>query len=302
MAVRSFVCGIALFGVFLASGALAQPGADAARDQGLSPLPFKAANSLLYALPDEVRDGRGHQIEFVVTEGLTVTLRERLEFRVKGSAGPSAVEVLPLHSQLLASLLEDPRPDDVGIAIHLDGSLVEEITLSELSRRNLELAGQGLSMVEVAAPSSALPAALSPAACVRDCEQAWLARQAICERFPRPNCEEQSDGRLTLCLQVCGCPVAIREARVDTTYVGEAVPPQLVCLRDGPRNVDGHYYDRRQRLFKKEHYNEVVYCDGIHRIELGSVDYFTDRCIQRNASYPGPCLPVGESGPELRCQ
>ena len=298
MTVRFFVCALALLGVSLVSGAQRQPAADTVRDRGVSPLRFKVASSVLYALPDEVLDGREHQLEFVVTEGLTETLRESAAFQVEKSAARPVVEVLALHPQFLASLLEDRGRDRAYIAIHLDGNLVEELALSELSKRSLELAGQELTMVGVQAParSSALSAAINPVACVQGCEDAWRVRERFCERFPRPNCEEQNDSRLTLCLQTCGCPVAIREVRVVTTFVGDSLPPQLVCLIDSPRPVDGHYYDRRSKLFRKEHYNEVVSCDGIHNIELGNVEYMIERCDERRQDFPLPCLPLPPGG------
>lgn len=41
-------------------------------------------------------------------------------------------------------------------------------------------------------------------ACTVSCNNAWLQCNAVCERFPRPNCEESCDQRLANCLAVCG--------------------------------------------------------------------------------------------------
>jgi hypothetical protein len=264
----------------------------------------EAAGSLLYALPDQALDGRPHRLEFVVTPGSIEPLRESAVFRVEKGAARPVVEVLALHPESLASLLEGPGRDQASIAIHLDGELVEEVTLAELSTRSRELEVREVTRValQAAAGPSLLPAPANAWGCVHDCEEAWRARMNICERFPRPGCEEFADSRLTACLQVCGCPVAIREVQVVETYVGDNLPPQLVCLHEGgePFTV-GHYWHRRSRLFRRDHYNEVVYCDGVHRHELGSVDYRVDGCIQRDPSHPGICLPRGEAGPEARC-
>lgn len=303
MTARSLVCALALICAPLAASAEVRfPGDEA--PQAARPL-AGGATPLFYALPGSVLDGREHQLDFVVTEKLVESLTESVAFRVAEDVWRPFIEVLPLHPQFLAELQERRPRDDVRVSIRLDDVVVDDLSLTELTTRSEDLRGLDLSIVNVRLrPSSTtLAAKVTPYACVYQCEQAELSCENYCLSNPNPLCEDRCDTRFHNCLQVCGCPVAVRELWITTTYVGYTAGPR-VCLFDvdgGRPTTDGHYYDRRTEIYKNEHYVDVVQCDGTHTTVLGSVDYTYKSCVKRVTSLPGLCIPNGQVYTETIC-
>src|SRR4051812_27846417 len=96
---------VALLGALLSFPSAAQP---RLHDTPKPPIPVSttAASSLLYALPPETFDSRQHRLDFVLTAGQAVLLKESLVFTsvTDSVAGRQVVEVFPLHPQLLSYL------------------------------------------------------------------------------------------------------------------------------------------------------------------------------------------------------
>ncbi|HEV7509760.1 MAG TPA: hypothetical protein VGS07_33110 [Thermoanaerobaculia bacterium] len=264
-----------------------------------------AAPPLLYALPLETLDGLEHQLDFVVTENLTETLKEGLVFTSAPNALAKypAIEILPLHPQFLARLREGNSYDEAHISVYLDGNFLEEDTFLEIAKKSLKLQRQDLFLIDVKSRStgegsSRLPIfskAFPAYGCVHQCEIAAQTCESYCVSRPIPNCEDHCDSRLTNCLHTCGCPVAVGDLPTITTFLGYT-PQATVCLFDVPNGnppTDGHYYDKFQGTYKHEHYQDVVQCDDLHTNALTSVDYTFTTCFKRRTDLPGKCIPNG---------
>lgn len=116
------------------------------------------------------------------------------------------------------------------------------------------------------APPTATRTAALGNACTTQCGSAASQCNATCDRFPRPNCEQNCDARYLNCMTACGCPLS-------TTY-DVTVFDHDVLLSDGlcvgRLNKPGILYREYQHYTRTDHYRETLACDGTTTTTLDS--------------------------------
>lgn len=253
---------------------------------------------LLYALPMGIDYDVEHQLDFLVTEGKVLKLKESLGFTLASDSEVArpVIEVLPLHPKFLSHLREDGANENTLISVYLDGNLLDEDTLSELARKTQELRRENVFFVDVEGrPTNQMHNSLpslskSGASCVYQCDTTFRACGNFCLSRPILNCEENCESRYRSCLRTCGCPVIINEW-TNTTYLSDTlVSPLLECLSDY------RFYQKYTRTYRNERFQKLVQCDGISTIVSVGVYYTEATCYKRVANapsciFPNPNLP-----------
>jgi hypothetical protein len=112
-------------------------------------------------------------------------------------------------------------------------------------------------------------------ACSVSCRNASIQCNATCDRFPRPNCEENCDQRFSNCMHVCGCPFTDTFDRVSPDHADAT--STFICV--GPLNSSGVVYQRYNTFVRTDHIQETLQCDGLT----------TQTVLSSTVSSAGPC-------------
>jgi hypothetical protein len=152
--------------------------------------------------------------------------------------------------------------------------------------------------VPATAPAPAVEPATSVAtadigtACTNQCTNAANQCQATCDRFPRPNCEENCDNRFSNCMHACGCPISNEFDQVSLDHTDPT--NQFLCV--GPINANGLSYQKYNLFQRTDHIRETLQCDGlITQTVLSSTVSSAGPCFHK--LFPNaPCFPTQSSG------
>lgn len=123
-------------------------------------------------------------------------------------------------------------------------------------------------------------------ACTVQCNNAWLQCNSVCERFPRPNCEESCDQRLSNCMQACGCPISQESDRVSFDHAD----PTNTFLCVGPVFGSGVLYQQYNTFQRTDHIRDTLECDGTT----------TETVVSSTVTSSGTCFH--RLFPDLSCQ
>lgn len=133
-------------------------------------------------------------------------------------------------------------------------------------------------------------------ACTIQCRNANLQCNSVCERFPRPNCEENCDARFLNCMRACGCPFT---EEFDRTVGDHADPTnQFICVGDVPRA--GLTYQVYNTFIRTEHVRRTLSCDNVtSEVVLSSVVSPSGPCSHR--LFPDLSCPRSDFFPQSIC-
>ena len=95
-------------------------------------------------------------------------------------------------------------------------------------------------------------------ACTVSCNNASTQCFATCDRFPRPNCEENCDTRFSNCMHACGCPFS--DTFDSTSFDHADATSTFLCV--GPVNSSGVVYQQYNTFQRTDHVQETLQCDG----------------------------------------
>jgi len=124
-------------------------------------------------------------------------------------------------------------------------------------------------------------------ACTIQCNTASQQCNAVCDRNPRPNCEQNCDTRLTNCMQACGCPFS--QDTFQTTFDHLEGGNITTCVGTGFNGTRYRLYGVFSRI---DDIRQTLQCDGTTTSAVvSSTVALTGNCY--GAIPPGvPCRPA----------
>lgn len=126
--------------------------------------------------------------------------------------------------------------------------------------------------------------------CSVSCNNARAQCEATCERFPRPNCEENCDQRFSNCMHVCGCP--FNEESDHVSFDHAEATSTFICV--GPFNARGVYYQQYNTFQRIDHVRDTLQCDGtITETLLSSTVSPAGACFHR--LFPDTACPLSQT-------
>lgn len=154
---------------------------------------------------------------------------------------------------------------------------------------------EGSTELRAAEPETSMAVSELGNACTLQCRNGNIQCNATCERFPRPNCEENCDARLLNCMRACGCPF---HENFDRVFADHSEPTNtFICV--GNRGNLGVRY-RVHNLFNRvEHWRRTLQCDGLTTESLVSTEIVFDGTCTSRIFPEISCTPLDTSGEGL---
>jgi hypothetical protein len=134
-------------------------------------------------------------------------------------------------------------------------------------------------------------------ACTIQCNNASIQCNAVCDRNPRPNCEENCDQRLSNCMQACGCPFS--QDTFQTTFDHLQPTTTTLCVGTGTSGLAYRVYGMVNRT---DDIRTTLQCDGTTTSSVVSSSFTQSGTCDGAISPATTCNPVNlPPGNVLNC-
>jgi hypothetical protein len=134
-------------------------------------------------------------------------------------------------------------------------------------------------------------------ACTIQCNNASIQCNAVCDRNPRPNCEDNCDQRFSSCMQACGCPFS--QDTFQTTFDHLVPTTTTLCVGTGTSGVAYRVYGMVNRT---DDTRTTLQCDGTTTTSTVSSTFTQSGTCDGAISPAMACNPVNLSpGNVLNC-
>jgi hypothetical protein len=133
-------------------------------------------------------------------------------------------------------------------------------------------------------------------ACTIQCRNSYMQCNSVCERFPRPNCEENCDARFANCMRACGCPFSEEFDRTSFDHAEQT--NSFLCV--GPTSGSGFTHRRINIFNRTDRIRRTLGCDGLTtETVLSSNVFFAGPCYNR--LFPDQSCPFPQASPQALC-